>query len=174
MLLYTRNLIPKIPARILRKHCQITFLRTFGSRRPPTTVFLHLFWVHLTINFCICVQCESFGSFRIWGLSRFYGINANISLSVSFYWLQLTPPSGILAWSFTFRWISSHINIISQRPSNHHDKLLLILSGVVVIIMSLLFTLKSLSHVSKFPPNRCRSHQGSPWMSSNFSTTIGG
>jgi hypothetical protein len=92
MLLYTRNLIPKIPARILRKHCQITFLRTFGSRRPPTTVFLHLFWVHLTINFCICVQCESFGSFRIWGLSRFYGINANISLSVSFYWLQLTPP----------------------------------------------------------------------------------
>jgi hypothetical protein len=36
MLLYTRNLIPKIPACILRKHCQITFLRTFGSRRPPT------------------------------------------------------------------------------------------------------------------------------------------
>jgi hypothetical protein len=36
MLLYTRNLIPKIPARILKKHCQITFLRTFGSRRPPT------------------------------------------------------------------------------------------------------------------------------------------
>jgi hypothetical protein len=36
MLLYTRNLIPKIPARILRKHCQITFLRTFRSRRPPT------------------------------------------------------------------------------------------------------------------------------------------
>jgi hypothetical protein len=36
MLLYTRNLIPKIHARILRKHCQITFLRTFGSRRPPT------------------------------------------------------------------------------------------------------------------------------------------
>jgi hypothetical protein len=36
MLLYTRNLIPKILARILRKHCQITFLRTFGSRRPPT------------------------------------------------------------------------------------------------------------------------------------------
>jgi hypothetical protein len=38
MLLYTRNLIPKIPARILREHCQITFLRTFGSRRPPTAV----------------------------------------------------------------------------------------------------------------------------------------
>jgi hypothetical protein len=36
MLLYTRNLIPKIPARILGKHCQIMFLRTFGSRRPPT------------------------------------------------------------------------------------------------------------------------------------------
>jgi hypothetical protein len=38
MLLYTRNLIPKIPACILRKHCQLMFLRTFGSRRPPTTV----------------------------------------------------------------------------------------------------------------------------------------
>jgi hypothetical protein len=36
MLLYTRNLILKIPACILRKYCQITFLRTFGSRRPPT------------------------------------------------------------------------------------------------------------------------------------------
>jgi hypothetical protein len=36
MLLYTCNLIPKIPARILGKHCQIMFLRTFGSRRPPT------------------------------------------------------------------------------------------------------------------------------------------
>jgi hypothetical protein len=43
MFLYTLNLIPKIPARILRKHCQITFLRTFGSRRPPTVpVRLHL------------------------------------------------------------------------------------------------------------------------------------
>jgi hypothetical protein len=44
MLLYTRNLIPKVPARILRKHWQITFLRTFGSRRPPTAslhIFLH-------------------------------------------------------------------------------------------------------------------------------------
>jgi hypothetical protein len=40
MLLYTRNLIPKVPARILRKHCQITFLRTFGSRRPPTSGML--------------------------------------------------------------------------------------------------------------------------------------
>jgi hypothetical protein len=39
MLLYTRNLIPKIPARILGKHCQIMFLRTFGSRRPPTECF---------------------------------------------------------------------------------------------------------------------------------------
>jgi hypothetical protein len=38
MLLYTRNLILKIAARILRKHCQITFLRTFRSRRPPTPV----------------------------------------------------------------------------------------------------------------------------------------
>jgi hypothetical protein len=37
MLLYTRNLIPKMPARILGKHCQIMFLRTFGSRRPPTS-----------------------------------------------------------------------------------------------------------------------------------------
>jgi hypothetical protein len=36
--LYTRNLIPKIPARILGKHCQIMFLRTFGSRRPPTAI----------------------------------------------------------------------------------------------------------------------------------------
>jgi hypothetical protein len=36
MLLYTRNLVPKMPARILGKHCQIMFLRTFGSRRPPT------------------------------------------------------------------------------------------------------------------------------------------
>jgi hypothetical protein len=36
MLLYTCNLIPKTPARILGKHCQIMFLRTFGSRRPPT------------------------------------------------------------------------------------------------------------------------------------------
>jgi hypothetical protein len=36
MLLYTRNLIPKIPDRILGKHCQIMFLRTLGSRRPPT------------------------------------------------------------------------------------------------------------------------------------------
>jgi hypothetical protein len=35
MLLYTRNLTPKIPARMLRKHCQIMFLRTFGSQRPP-------------------------------------------------------------------------------------------------------------------------------------------
>jgi hypothetical protein len=43
MLLYIHNLIPKIPARILRKHCQITFLRTFGSRRPPTApIFLLL------------------------------------------------------------------------------------------------------------------------------------
>jgi hypothetical protein len=25
---------------ILQKHCQITFLRTFGSRRPPTGLFL--------------------------------------------------------------------------------------------------------------------------------------
>jgi hypothetical protein len=38
MLLYTRNLIPKIPACILRKYCQITFLRTLGSRRPPTLI----------------------------------------------------------------------------------------------------------------------------------------
>src|SRR5688500_12316229 len=36
MLLYTRNLILKIPAHILGKHCQIMFLSTFGSRRPPT------------------------------------------------------------------------------------------------------------------------------------------
>jgi hypothetical protein len=36
MLLYTRNLILKIPARILGKHCQIMFLRTFERRRPPT------------------------------------------------------------------------------------------------------------------------------------------
>jgi hypothetical protein len=38
--LYIRNLIPKIPARILGKHCQIMFLRTFGSRRPPTETFV--------------------------------------------------------------------------------------------------------------------------------------
>jgi hypothetical protein len=42
MLLYTRNLIPKMPARILEKHCQIMFLRTFGSRRPPTYIKLYL------------------------------------------------------------------------------------------------------------------------------------
>jgi hypothetical protein len=36
MLLYIHNLIPKIPAHILGKHCQIMFLRTFGSRSPPT------------------------------------------------------------------------------------------------------------------------------------------
>jgi hypothetical protein len=40
MLLYTCNLIPKIPARILRKHYQIMFLRTFGSQRPPTSPVL--------------------------------------------------------------------------------------------------------------------------------------
>jgi hypothetical protein len=26
-----------MPARILGKHCKIMFLRTFGSRRPPTS-----------------------------------------------------------------------------------------------------------------------------------------
>jgi hypothetical protein len=35
MVLYTRNLIPKIPARILGKHCQIMFLRTFGKPKAP-------------------------------------------------------------------------------------------------------------------------------------------
>jgi hypothetical protein len=37
--LYTRNLTSKVPVHIFLfgKHSQITFLRTFGSRRPPTT-----------------------------------------------------------------------------------------------------------------------------------------
>jgi hypothetical protein len=43
ILLYTRDPIPKVPAHIsLGKHCQIMFLRTFGSRRPPTTAKLKL------------------------------------------------------------------------------------------------------------------------------------
>jgi hypothetical protein len=37
MVLYTRNLIPKIPARILGKHCQVMFLRTFGKPKAPNT-----------------------------------------------------------------------------------------------------------------------------------------
>jgi hypothetical protein len=37
MVLYTRNLIPKIPTRILGKHYQIMFLRTFGKPKAPNT-----------------------------------------------------------------------------------------------------------------------------------------
>jgi hypothetical protein len=32
---------------VLQKHCQITFLRTFGSRRPPTTFYTTL---HLSLS----------------------------------------------------------------------------------------------------------------------------
>jgi hypothetical protein len=38
MLLYTHDPISKIPIHILGKHCQIMFLRTFGSRRPLTAL----------------------------------------------------------------------------------------------------------------------------------------
>jgi hypothetical protein len=40
MVLYTRNLIPKIPARILGKHCQVMFLRTFGKPKAPNSFFV--------------------------------------------------------------------------------------------------------------------------------------
>jgi hypothetical protein len=59
MLLYTRNLIPKIPARILRKHCQITFLRTFGGRRSLTVA-------PRNINFAVMINlyCDMDGGFE--------------------------------------------------------------------------------------------------------------
>jgi hypothetical protein len=46
MLLYTRNLIPKTPARILGKHCQITFFEDLRKPKAPNNevTFLNHFF----------------------------------------------------------------------------------------------------------------------------------